>query len=59
MSGTTNESQTFSAEEYFATQPQPPSLAADIQGVHEFIERQRQANRCVVLVTVSVLEILA
>ncbi|OAX41095.1 DFP-domain-containing protein [Rhizopogon vinicolor AM-OR11-026] len=51
MSDTTNESQTFSAESYFATQSQPPSLAADIQGVHEFIQRQRQANRCVVLVT--------
>ncbi|KAG0698000.1 phosphopantothenate-cysteine ligase [Suillus ampliporus] len=51
MSNTTHESQTFSAESYFATQSEPPSLVADIEGVHEFIERQRQINRPVVLVT--------
>ncbi|KAG1894046.1 uncharacterized protein F5891DRAFT_1063655, partial [Suillus fuscotomentosus] len=36
---------------YFETQSQPPSFDVDIQGVHEFIQRQRQANRSVVLVT--------
>lgn len=51
MSSTPHEPQTFSAESYFETQPQPPSLVADIEGVHEFIQRQRQANRSVVLVT--------
>ncbi|KAG1811277.1 DNA/pantothenate metabolism flavoprotein [Suillus subaureus] len=51
MSNTTHESQTFSAESYFETQPQPPSLVADTEGVHEFIQRQQQANRSVVLVT--------
>ncbi|KAG1781647.1 hypothetical protein EV702DRAFT_598780 [Suillus placidus] len=55
MSNTTREPQIFSAESYFETQPQPPSLVADIQGVHEFIQRQRQANRSVVLVTVRVI----
>jgi phosphopantothenate-cysteine ligase len=55
MADTTHESQTFSAESYFETQPQPPSLVADIEGVHEFIQRQQQANRSVVLVTVRVI----
>ncbi|KAG1729892.1 hypothetical protein EDD22DRAFT_403711 [Suillus occidentalis] len=55
MSSTPHEPQTFSAESYFETQSQPPSLVADIEGVHEFIERQRQANRSVVLVTVRVI----
>ncbi|KAG1901905.1 phosphopantothenate-cysteine ligase [Suillus fuscotomentosus] len=52
MSNTTYELQKFCAESYFETQPQPPSLVADIKGVHEFTQRQRQANLSVVLVTV-------
>jgi len=41
----------FSAESYFATQPAPPSLQSDIEGVREFIGRQKKENRNVVLVT--------
>ncbi|KAF9226013.1 DFP-domain-containing protein [Gyrodon lividus] len=42
---------TFSAETYFTTQPEPPSLQADIQGVSNFIDRQIEKGRKVVLVT--------
>ncbi|KAF7360164.1 Phosphopantothenate--cysteine ligase CAB2 [Mycena venus] len=45
------ESASFSAESYFATQPAPPSLAQDIAGVKEFVARQAAQNRNVVLVT--------
>ncbi|KAG5723979.1 Phosphopantothenate--cysteine ligase CAB2 [Termitomyces sp. T112] len=41
----------FSAEEYFATQPPPPSLQHDINAVREFVTRQAKENRKVVLVT--------
>ncbi|KAG6900291.1 hypothetical protein C0993_000264 [Termitomyces sp. T159_Od127] len=41
----------FSAEEYFATQPPPPSLQRDINAVRNFIARQAKENRKVVLVT--------
>ena len=44
---------TFSAESYFATQPEPPTLKADIQGVSHFIDRQIEKGRKVVLVTVN------
>ncbi|KAG1785372.1 uncharacterized protein HD556DRAFT_1450784 [Suillus plorans] len=55
MSNTTHKLQKFCAESYFETQTQPPSLLADIEGVHKFIQRQRQANRSVVLLTVRVI----
>ncbi|KAG6377586.1 phosphopantothenate-cysteine ligase [Boletus reticuloceps] len=42
---------TFSAESYFATQPEPPTLKADIQGVSHFIDSQIEKGRKVVLVT--------
>ena len=43
----------FSAEKYFATQPPPPNLEADVQNVRSFVQRHAQAGRRVVLVTVS------
>ncbi|KAJ2912646.1 hypothetical protein MD484_g7769, partial [Candolleomyces efflorescens] len=46
-----SEPTTFSAEEYFATQPPPPSLQQDIERVREFIRRQAEEGRNVVLVT--------
>jgi len=45
---------TFSAEEYFATQPPPPTLQQDIEKVRVFVQRQLETGRNVVLVTVSV-----
>ncbi|KIM46722.1 hypothetical protein M413DRAFT_261425 [Hebeloma cylindrosporum] len=42
---------TFSAESYFATQPPPPTLQQDVEKVREFILRQQQQGRNVVLVT--------
>lgn len=42
----------FSAEQYFATQPPPPSLDQDVARVHEFVQRQVQDGRKTVLVTV-------
>ncbi|KAL6299230.1 phosphopantothenate-cysteine ligase [Sparassis latifolia] len=42
---------TFSAERYFATQPPPHSLEHDMVGVREFIKRQSEDGRNVVLVT--------
>lgn len=44
---------TFSAESYFATQPEPSTLKADIQDVSHFIDRQIEKGRKVVLVTVN------
>ncbi|KAI0676325.1 phosphopantothenate-cysteine ligase [Trametes maxima] len=41
----------FSAEQYFTTQSQPPSLEADVARVKEFLQRQLQDGRKVVLVT--------
>ncbi|PSS36968.1 hypothetical protein PHLCEN_2v1184 [Hermanssonia centrifuga] len=41
----------FSAETYFATQPPPPTLEEDVSRVLDFIQRQREAKRKVVLVT--------
>lgn len=41
----------FSAESYFATQPPPPTLDHDVSAVREFIKRQEQERRKVVLVT--------
>ncbi|KAJ7634543.1 DNA/pantothenate metabolism flavoprotein [Roridomyces roridus] len=46
-----DQSTSFSAESYFATQPAPPTLAQDIEGVKEFVARQAANNRRVVLVT--------
>ena len=43
----------FSAETYFATQPPPPGLEADVENVRSFVQRHAQAGRKVVLVTVS------
>ncbi|KAJ7449121.1 phosphopantothenate-cysteine ligase [Mycena galericulata] len=45
------QSTSFSAESYFATQPAPPSLAQEIGGVQEFVARHAALNRNVVLVT--------
>ncbi|KAG8907176.1 hypothetical protein FRB99_005148 [Tulasnella sp. 403] len=45
---------TFSAEAYFATQTRPPGLKSDVDKVSEFIKRQKDAGRKVVLVTMSV-----
>ena len=44
----------FSAESYFGTQLPPPTLDHDIADVRSFVHRQRDLNRKVVLVTVSV-----
>jgi hypothetical protein len=43
----------FSAERYFATQLPPPHLSELISGVHEFVERNHQQGRRIVLVTAS------
>ncbi|KAH7887023.1 DNA/pantothenate metabolism flavoprotein [Phlebopus sp. FC_14] len=51
MENASSDSTTFSAESYFATQPEPPSLKADIESVKTFIDRQLAAQRKVVLVT--------
>ena len=48
-------SSVFSAETYFATQPPPPSLEQDVARVHEFLQKQLQDGRKVVLVTVRFL----
>jgi hypothetical protein len=42
----------FSADSYFATQPGPSTLEHDIAGVKEFVSRQANEGRNVVLVTV-------
>ncbi|PPQ81403.1 hypothetical protein CVT26_007676 [Gymnopilus dilepis] len=42
---------TFSAEQYFATQPPPPTLQHDVEKVREFLQRQKSEGRAVVLVT--------
>ncbi|KAJ8473657.1 hypothetical protein ONZ51_g7742 [Trametes cubensis] len=42
---------TFSAEQYFATQPPPSSLEHDVSRVQEFVQRQLREGRKVVLVT--------
>jgi phosphopantothenate-cysteine ligase len=42
----------FSAEEYFATQPPPLTLDHDVAGVRDFVTRQLDVGRKVVLVTV-------
>ncbi|KAJ3933773.1 MAG: phosphopantothenate-cysteine ligase [Lentinula lateritia] len=44
-------SSSFSAESYFATQPPPPGLEHDIEGVKEFVRRQQEKGRNIVLVT--------
>ncbi|KAG7094873.1 hypothetical protein E1B28_005680 [Marasmius oreades] len=52
MSTTTSTSSgPFSAESYFATQPPPPTLEHDIDGVRAFLSRQAGKGRKVVLVT--------
>lgn len=50
--------QQFSAEEFFAQQPPPPRLEAILKGVEEFVERNINQGRRVVLVTVSPLPLL-
>ena len=45
-------SEPFSAEKYFATQPPPPTLEEDVSRVRDFVRRQQEAKRKVVLVTV-------
>ena len=47
-----NDSEPFSAEKYFATQPPPPTLEEDVARVRDFVRRQQAAKRKVVLVTV-------
>ncbi|KAF8068774.1 phosphopantothenate-cysteine ligase [Lyophyllum atratum] len=51
MAAEDSESTSFSAEEYFATQPPPPSLEDNLKGVREFVARQAKEGRNVVLVT--------
>ncbi|KAH8829469.1 DNA/pantothenate metabolism flavoprotein, partial [Flagelloscypha sp. PMI_526] len=41
----------FSADSYFATQPEPPSLQTDIQQVRTFVSKHKDAGRRIVLVT--------
>ncbi|KAG6915086.1 hypothetical protein DXG01_013533 [Tephrocybe rancida] len=48
---TPTEPTSFSADEYFATQPPPPTLEYDISGVRDFISRRAKEGRKVVLVT--------
>ncbi|QRV96605.1 hypothetical protein RhiJN_24623 [Ceratobasidium sp. AG-Ba] len=48
---TTENDAPFSAETYFATQPPPAGLDEAVQGVKEFLERNIQAGRKVVLIT--------
>ncbi|EJF59785.1 phosphopantothenate-cysteine ligase [Dichomitus squalens] len=43
--------ESFSAEKYFATQPPPPSLEQDVARVKDFLQKQLQERRKVVLVT--------
>lgn len=43
----------FSAETYFETQPPPSSLHDDISKVREYVRKQRDLGRKVVLITVS------
>lgn len=43
----------FSAEDYFNTQPPPPGLEEDVQRTRDFVRQQIDAHRKVVLVTVS------
>ncbi|KAJ8515127.1 hypothetical protein ONZ45_g7426 [Pleurotus djamor] len=50
--GETNwQAEAFSAEAYFATQPPPASLDHDVSAVRDFIHKQLNQNRNVVLVT--------
>jgi hypothetical protein len=49
-----NDIDKFSAASYYATQPPPPSLDYDVSLVREFVARQAEEGRNVVLVTVSV-----
>jgi phosphopantothenate-cysteine ligase len=42
----------FSAESYFETQLPPPSLQEDISKVRDFVRKQKDVGRKVVLVTV-------
>lgn len=46
------QSEPFSAETYFATQPPPASLDEDVARVREFVQRHKEAGRKVALVTV-------
>lgn len=48
-------SEPFSAERYFATQEPPKNLDEIVEGVQEFVARNHQKGRRIVLVTVSVL----
>ncbi|KAH7107254.1 DFP-domain-containing protein [Auriculariales sp. MPI-PUGE-AT-0066] len=41
----------FSAEKYFATQPEPPTLAEDVATARAWVERQVSLGRRIVLVT--------
>ncbi|KAI0087395.1 phosphopantothenate-cysteine ligase [Irpex rosettiformis] len=41
----------FSAEQFFATQPPPPTLDEDVARVRQFIKRHTEANQKIVLVT--------
>lgn len=50
-----SEPPSFSAASYFATQLPPASLEHDVEGVREFVARQAQEGRRVVLVTVSMI----
>lgn len=47
-------SKTFSAEDYFRTQPPPSTLEADLAKVREFVSRHDAAGKRIVLVTVRI-----
>ncbi|PWN42062.1 DFP-domain-containing protein [Ceraceosorus guamensis] len=51
LSGPASTSQTFSAKEFFDTQPAPASLGAHTALVRDFVQRQQKEGRSVVLVT--------
>ncbi|KIP07288.1 hypothetical protein PHLGIDRAFT_71306 [Phlebiopsis gigantea 11061_1 CR5-6] len=51
MSNEEVQSEAFSAESYFATQPPPASLEEDVARAREFIQKQISQGRKVVLVT--------
>lgn len=48
----------FSAESYFATQGTPSGLEKQVEIVREFVAKQVQQNRKVVLVTVCTVSLI-
>jgi hypothetical protein len=50
---TSNSTEPFSAEKYFATQLPPKNLQEILEGVRQFVETNHYRRRRIVLVTVS------